>query len=181
MFRDTRLVTNSAGSSSEEIAIRPALPCEGAPLSELAFRSKAYWGYDDAFMAACRDELSVSEQSITDGAVYVIESDGRVLGFYSLVPLNEHDVDVGHFFLEPDSIGRGYGKKLLVHAVVVATERGYKRLLIQSDPNAEPFYLAMGAGRIGKQPSASIAGRELPLLEIRLERSDSHHPPLAAG
>jgi predicted GNAT family acetyltransferase len=74
-------------------------------------------------MAACWEELSVSEQMIADGSVYVAENDRRMVGFYSLIPLNEQDVDVGHFFVEPDAIGQGFGKTLLVHAVVVATER----------------------------------------------------------
>lgn len=170
---------NSDGFSSEQTTIRRALLGEGAPLSELAFRSKSYWGYDDAFMAACRDELAVSEQMIADGTVYVVENDRRIVGFYSLVPLDEQDVDVGHFFVAPDSIGQGFGKKLLAHAVAIATEQEYQRLLIQSDPNAEQFYLAMGAELIGTQPSASIPGRKLPLMAIRLDFSNSRRRPFA--
>jgi len=33
-------------------------------LSNLAFRSKAHWGYSDEFMAACRDELTYSSEKI---------------------------------------------------------------------------------------------------------------------
>jgi hypothetical protein len=33
---------------------------------------------------------------------------------------------------------------------------------IDADPNAEAFYLAMGAVRIGQTPSGSIPGRVLP-------------------
>lgn len=40
--------------------------------------------------------------------------------------------------------------------------------MIDADPNAEPFYRAMGAVRIGATPSGSIPGRELPLLEFTL-------------
>ena len=36
------------------LGLRPARPEEGAELIELCLRSKAVWGYDDAFMAACR-------------------------------------------------------------------------------------------------------------------------------
>jgi GNAT superfamily N-acetyltransferase len=109
-----------------------------------------------------------SEREIVDGLVYVAEVGGRVLGFYTLGPLNEQDVDIGHFFVEPPSMRKGYGKRLLDHATAVADELGYKTLVIQSDPYAEPFYRAMGAELIGTRPSASVPGRELPLLAIRL-------------
>jgi len=39
-------------------------------------------------------------------------------------------------------------------------------LRIASDPHAEAFYLACGAVRVGAAASASIPGRELPLLEL---------------
>ena len=42
---------------------------------------------------------------------------------------------------------------------------------IQGDPNAEPFYLACGARRVGSAPSASIPNRELPLFEVALDGS----------
>jgi len=34
--------------------IRPVVPDEAAHISELAVRSKAYWGYDAAFVGAMR-------------------------------------------------------------------------------------------------------------------------------
>jgi hypothetical protein len=37
--------------------IRPAQADEVEALTALALRSKAHWGYDDAFMEACRAEL----------------------------------------------------------------------------------------------------------------------------
>jgi hypothetical protein len=40
----------------------------------------------------------------------------------------------------------------------------YERLLIQSDPFAEGFYLRLGADRIGEVPSQALPGRVLPLL-----------------
>ena len=42
---------------------------------------------------------------------------------------------------------------------------GLDALLIESDPDAEPFYLAHGAERQGTRIS-SATGRELPLLRI---------------
>jgi hypothetical protein len=41
-------------------------------------------------------------------------------------------------------------------------------LLIDADPFAESFYLALGCERIGEAPSGSIPGRMLPRLRLFL-------------
>ena len=38
--------------------------------------------------------------------------------------------------------------------------------MIDFDPNVEGFYLRMGARRVGSVASGSIAGRQLPRLEL---------------
>jgi GNAT superfamily N-acetyltransferase len=67
-------------------------------------------------------------------------------------------------WLDPRFIGRGMGRTLLEHALGVAADLGFESLVIEGEPHAEGFYLAMGAVRIGSRRSAS--GRTLPLLRI---------------
>jgi len=71
-------------------------------------------------------------------------------------------------WVEPDAIGRGHGRALWEHAVATVRERGFRELRVQSDPHAEGFYRAMGAERIGSQPSTVIPGRALPLPRLML-------------
>ncbi|WP_316529137.1 GNAT family N-acetyltransferase [Kitasatospora brasiliensis] len=147
--------------------IRPARPEEAALLTGIALRSKAYWGYDEAFMAACREELTVGAEAIERSVTLVAEDGGRLLGFASLSgPPPTGSLD--RLFVEPESIGRGVGRALFERARERAVTLGLRRLVIESDPNAEPFYLAMGATRTGSIPSGSIPGRELPLLDLEL-------------
>ena len=94
--------------------------------------------------------------------VRVAEDDGRVLGF-SAVDVAAEELEL--LFVEPDSIGSGVGKALLADASARAAEAGLTALLIESDPDAEAFYLAAGAVRIGTRVS-SATGRTLPLLRI---------------
>jgi hypothetical protein len=42
--------------------IRPARVDEAHLLSDLALRSKAYWGYSPELIEQCREELSYSEE-----------------------------------------------------------------------------------------------------------------------
>ena len=89
--------------------IRPARPDEAVALTDLAIRSKAHWGYDDAFMAACGAELTVSAEAIWSGTVFVYEEAGLALGLYWL-EVREDNAEVEQFFVEPGAIGRGVGR-----------------------------------------------------------------------
>ena len=148
------------------LTIRPARADDAASLSELAFRSKAHWGYSSEFMEACRAELTITPQS--PGKAAVAEFDGRLAGFYALGPYDERCVELADLFVEPGYIGSGVGRALLDHAKAAARESGHTAMRIEADPHAEPFYCHAGAQRIGVAPSGSIPGRSLPLLELVL-------------
>lgn len=160
-------------------AIRAARPDEAGELSALALRSKAHWGYDRRFLDACREELTIPAEQVTarrtwvavaqdeSGAENSARSHGRILGFGTIEgepPAGE----LGMLFVDPAAIGRGVGSALFTHLAATANKLGFHRLTIASDPNAEPFYLARGAVRIGTVPSGSIPGRVLPLLALAL-------------
>jgi GNAT superfamily N-acetyltransferase len=154
-----------------DFAIRAARPDEAAQLSALALRSKAHWGYDAAFLEASRAELTLSPEQIvqrrTQVAVSEPDTDGRLLGFGTIEgepPAGE----LGMLFVDPPAIGQGVGGALFTHLSALALGLGFHRLTIASDPNAEPFYLARGAVRIGGVPSGSLEGRVLPLLAVAL-------------
>ena len=44
---------------------------------------------------------------------------------------------------------QGLGRRLLAHAARVARLAGAREIAIEADPQAEPFYLAQGAVRVG--------------------------------
>ena len=139
--------------------LRPARPGEEALLTDLAMRSKAHWGYDDAFLEACRDELTIRPEQIE--RIDVADLDGAVIGMVRLEPGAIEDL-----FVDPEAIGTGVGRVLFRHAVRRAAAEGMDKLRIDADPNAEGFYAAMGAVRVGESPSGSIPGRVLPMLEV---------------
>ena len=147
--------------------VRPARPDEAPFLSELAIRSKGYWGYDAAFLERCRDELAVRPDRLTALRAHVLEGEGAILGFFTLAG-DPPEGELEKLYVDPKAVGAGVGGKLLRAACDVARREGFRRLLIHSDPNAEPFYLRQGAHRVGEVPSGSIPGRLLPLLALDL-------------
>jgi GNAT superfamily N-acetyltransferase len=156
------------------LTLRAARPDELAALSELALRSKAHWGYDDAFMAACRDELTLHPDDLASGIVVVAEADGELVGLSRLTgPDGEGIGEADMLFVAPDRIGTGIGHALFARLRTDAVARGCTALRIEADPNAAAFYEREGAVHVGNVPSASIPGRALPLLRLDLEGSDA--------
>ncbi|MBA0053400.1 GNAT family N-acetyltransferase [Streptomyces sp. AJS327] len=148
-------------------SLRAARPEEAGELTELALRSKGHWGYDADFLAACRAELTLLPGEVTSRRTTVLEEGGRVLGFTTLEGEPPEGV-LGMMFLEPAAIGRGLGRVLFTATADEARRLGFRRLEVDADPGAEPFYRAMGAERTGSAPSGSIPGRVLPHLSLTL-------------
>jgi predicted N-acetyltransferase YhbS len=155
-------------SPPAEVVIRRATPAEADLLSALAQRSKAHWGYSAEFMEACRPELRYEAPRIAANPVFVAETVAGVAGFYSIQPLSPSTVELDGLFVEPASIGKGLGRRLVEHARQTAVAAGATIMIIQGDPNAAPFYLAMGATPAGQCESQSIPGRLLPMFQIDL-------------
>jgi len=153
-----------------QISLRKARSAEAAELSNLAMRSKAFWGYSAEFMAACAAELTWDADDIDDPAFsfVVAESTATIVGFYATRRLSDTDYELEALFVDPEHIGSGVGRALIQHAVDALQQEQAATLSVLGDPHAEAFYVAAGARKVGMQASGSIPGRELPLFEIAL-------------
>ena len=152
------------------VSIRPAVPADALVLSGLAFRSKAYWEYSTEFMEAARVELTVAEEELKNQHCHhwIAESEDRVAGFCAVLQLSATQCQLDALFVEPEFIGKGIGTLLMEHAKADARRFGANALVIQSDPNAAPFYKAAGGVLVGETESGSIPGRFLPVYSIDL-------------
>lgn len=156
-----------ADVAHDEISLRPPRLDELEALTELCLRSKALWGYDAAFLEACRRELTLTPEDLGRTAACVAEREGRRVGICQ-VAIEGSDADLVKLFVEPEEIGRGYGRILFDWAVRTARDAGGRCMTIDADPGAVPFYERMGAVPAGLVPSGSIPGRFLPRLVVAL-------------
>ena len=136
-------------------------------LSALCLRSKAVWGYDEAFLEACRAELTIGAEELESTALCVAEHDGAIVGV-AQITVDGAIADLQKMFVEPGAIGLGVGRTLFAWAVSRAQDLGAQRLTIDADPGAVGFYKRMGAIELGSAPSGSIPGRMLPRLQLDL-------------
>ena len=147
--------------------LRPPQEHELEALSALCLRSKAVWGYDPAFLDACRVELTIRPDELASSAVCVAEHAGALVGV-AQITIAGATADLQKLFVEPGEIGLGVGKALFGWASSTAKSLGARHLTIDADPDAVGFYRKMGATERGTVASGSIPGRVLPHLVLEL-------------
>ena len=150
------------------IELREARSDEAAALSELCFRSKQSNGYDDAFMEACREELTVGEERLQRGDFWVAV-EGTICGCACLdIDPDGTSGEVHAFFIDPDWQRKGVGRLLWQKLVDRATSEGLVSLYLDADPFAVPFYKALGFKTAGEASSGSIPGRHITHMTFAL-------------
>mgnify|MGYP001115390201 CR=1 FL=1 len=149
------------------LLLRAALPGEAELLSDLCLRSKAVWGYDAAFMAACRAELTITHQDFARSQIQVAVQDGGIIG---IAQLAQHGriADIDKLFVDPAVLRSGAGRALFAWCVETARAAGAVAITVVADPDAAGFYRRMGMRDDGTEPSGSIPGRKLPKLQMAL-------------
>ena len=170
-------MNESENRPSPAVRIRPARPDEAGALTGIAYSSKRTWGYPEEELDACCGSLAVSADYIREYAVFVAEDDTTSLGFFSLIPTDRTRViELDHFWVRPGGMGCGVGRAMFRRARDEALRRGMRTIFIVSDPNAEEFYLRMGATRTGEVPPCSGDGGFLPTLEFPLAPNETKSP-----
>jgi GNAT superfamily N-acetyltransferase len=160
-------------SNTPPVRLRVANAGDTEALSRLARRSKAVWGYSEEQLEIWKDDLTFTERSIVAWPTYVAEREGgETLGVAQVNPTTE-PWELVALWVEPCAAGQGIGRRLLRQAAQVVREAGKVELAIDADPNAEGFYLACGAIRVGERsaPIAGEPGRTRP--QLRLAASDA--------
>jgi GNAT superfamily N-acetyltransferase len=155
---------------SSGVEIRRASPDEADALTRIAIAAKRHWGYPERWMERWGETLAIAPKFVRDSAVYAAVSGGEPFAFYALTQTGRK-FELEHLWVSPDWIGSGVGRLLFEHAMNKAASRGAKRVEIEADPNAEGFYLRMGARRVGENVY-EIEGhrRVLPLMVVELSK-----------
>lgn len=136
-------------------------------MTGLVLRSKAAWGYDDAFMRACQDELTITATMIASQQMMVAAIAAEVIGLAQL-SLDGETAELAKLFVDPRHMRAGAGRRLFGWSVDAARLAGARNLVVESDPYAAEFYRRMGMVDDGEVPSGSIKGRMLPRLRLAL-------------
>ena len=162
-------VTIRSLSGAEARALAP-------DLAALGTRSKGAWGYDEGFMTRFGAQMAEWVPAFVGGmrddggrVLLVAEDDGALVGFAIVEQTDPaKPAWLEDLWIEPHRMRGGIGGELLRAVLDAARAAGRAALEFESDPNAEGFYLRMGARKIGEQVSDFQAGRILPVMRFDL-------------
>jgi streptomycin 6-kinase len=121
--------------------------------------SKAHWGYDENFMNTFMEKFGMDAGYIKKNTVKLLSIHGKTTGFYGFSVHPDGSLELDHFFLHPEYIGKGMGRMLWNASCNTARELGATHFVLWCDPNAESFYLRMGCEKIGEKKSPMMSDR----------------------
>jgi len=148
--------------------IQKATPNDAAILTNITKKSKAYWGYSNEQIENWSAQLTITKEYLENNQVYKLEVNNLIVGYYSYIILEENIVQLDNLFILPNCIGTGLGTFLMNDFLGKIKTLKVKKVLLESEPNAEKFYNKFGFKTI-EQIKTSIKDRFLPLMEIFVE------------
>lgn len=110
---------------------------------------------------------------------YVIMADNRMIGFFVIVPPHDADLPPDTFeleglYLDPDFIGRGYGKLAMEWIKEEIRKRGYRQIalwVLTENDRGKRFYKKNGFSPDGKVKKSGLGGTTEERWLCRLEVS----------
>lgn len=150
------------------IKIKDATPSDLKQINEIMQLSKKHWKYDDEFLTKFISKFGITNEYIENHTTKLLYLDESLVGFFSFSINKENEFELDNFFLHPNFIGKGIGRKLWDACCQTAKELGQKEFILWSDPNAESFYLKMGCQKIGVRESPMMPNRYPPILKYKL-------------
>jgi ribosomal protein S18 acetylase RimI-like enzyme len=149
--------------------IKKAIPNDHKILTEITKKSKAYWGYSDKQIEIWSEFLTVTKEYIETKSVYNLIIEDEIIGYYSFFHESENTIKLDNLFVLPEFIGKGFGKILMNDFISRLKFNDVKKIVLNSEPNAEEFYKKFGFVKVG-QIETSIKDRFLPVMELGIKK-----------
>jgi len=134
-------------------------------LTKIAIKAKSYWNYPEQWTKLWIEDLTITPTYIINNQVVKLIHANKIVGFYSL-EYKDTQLHIGHFWILPEYIGKGFGKNAFFDLQRRSLEMNEHVVEVISDPNAEGFYIKLGAKLI-RSIETAIIGRKLNVLEFR--------------
>lgn len=149
------------------MTIKKAIPNDHKILTEITKKSKAHWGYSDEQIEIWSEFLTVSKEYIETKSVYNLIVDDKIIGYYSFFHESEKTIKLDNLFVLPEFIGKGFGIVLMQDFLIRSVSSNAKKIVLNSEPNAEDFYIKFGFVKVG-QIETSIKDRYMPIMELKI-------------
>jgi GNAT superfamily N-acetyltransferase len=153
---------------SAAFELRDARPAGCPTLTNIVRTSSAYDGpyrvmvaplaIDAAYLAANPTRVCVDDQDAAVGFASLLLPGRGTAG----------EAELDYMFVDDRWQRRGIGRTLVSDAIASSRQRGITRIHIVSHPPAEPFYISVGAVRVGQIAPTGRITWPRPLLQITM-------------
>ena len=124
--------------------IRAASPDDLGVLQDIFVRSSLVDEDDRELLLAHPDALELPGSSVQEGRTRVAETpEGRIVGFVTQRRVRDA-VEIEDLFVEPEWMGRGVGRELVLDLAATARHDGGSRLEVTANRRALGFYERIG-------------------------------------
>ena len=131
------------------VLIRLAILSEREYLEALQLRASLTNAGDRDALLAHPDAITLPQEQIEAGLVYVAERNGAIDGFSAILPRPDGETELDALFVEPHSRRFGIGRSLVEYCAQIAKARGSNALHVIGNPHAMEFYTACGFKFVG--------------------------------
>ncbi len=111
--------------------------------------------------------MTISKVYIENNNTFKLLIENKIIGYYSYIIYEENFVKPDNLFLLPSFIGKGFGNILINDFFKRIKQESFEKIVLNSDPNTERFYLKFGFIKIG-ETETSIKNRFMPIMEMKL-------------
>lgn len=137
-------------------------------LNRIAFNSESYWGHDKSMMEIFKKEYRLTQEYLKNNKVFNMVLDGNIIGFYAF-NLTQEILELEYFYLKPEYIGKGYGRKLWNEAVKFCKNNKIEEFIFVAGSEVKSYYLKMGAEVIKTLPSKLDAKRKIYAFKMKIK------------
>lgn len=107
-------------------------------------------------------------QTIDRDFVWVIEGEGKILGFGHLALMDSETGEVMGLYFIPPAVGQGLGKKMFNEMLAVCHENNLKKIALHATVTAKSFYESLGFFQSGGDDSVEMRGVAIPCFPMEL-------------
>ncbi len=137
-------------------------------LQEIMKNAFSVWKYSEDNIKKITTTLAITEDFINNAVLYVEEINGKIEGFFGVVPFGE--LNEAKFYVNPANIKTGIGKILWQHVIQDLEKTELEYITIVIDGNAIGFYEKLGCINVGEQPSVISGGKYTPIMRYFLKK-----------
>lgn len=153
-----------------KLQFSPASSNDINQINDIIRLAKIHLNYDATFIEKYMQLFQITETDIEEKIFQLAYSNESLIGFYSFsFHLNgDLELELDKFFIHPNLIGKGIGRKLWQSCCDTAKSLGKNEFVIWSDLNTVSFYTKMGCEIIGVRQSPIRPDIYPPLLKYSL-------------